>query len=119
MTLFPALASPIDVTTGHGCWPPTGYLPPGPTAGTSGSSSNVIINGLFTHRVGDLTIPHLCTPVDLHPDVISNGENTVLVNKAPIAIQGLSILAPAGLVSGQAATTVHVKTGAASRGLTI
>jgi len=112
MTLFAALHSPIDVTTGHGCWPPVGYLPPGPIAGTSGSSSNVIINGLFTHRVGDLTIPHFCNPLDIHPDVIINGDPTVLVNLSPIAIQGVSILAPAGLVSGQAATTVHVKSGA-------
>lgn len=114
MTLFAALASPSDVTTGHGCWPPTGYLPPGPIAFTSGSSSNVIINGLFTHRVGDLTIPHFCTPTDIHPDVIINGEPTVLINLSPVAIQGVSILAPAGMVSGQAATTVHIKSGARS-----
>jgi len=112
MTLFAALATPADVTTGHGCWPPVGYLPPGPVAFTSGSSSNVIINGLFTHRVGDLTIPHFCSPVDIHPDVIINGEPTVLVNGSPVAILGLSILAPAGMVAGQAATTVHIKSGA-------
>lgn len=118
MSLYPALNTPIDVTTGHGCWPPVGYLPPGPKIG-SGASSNVIINGWPVHRVGDLTKPHFCTPLDIHPDVILTGDPTVLVNGSPIAITGLSLLSPAGIVAGQSSIDVVVKAGNASRGLVV
>lgn len=106
MSLYPALYTSSDQTTGHGCYPPTGYLPP-----PVGASPNVMINGLLTHRVGDQTIPHLCIGPDVHPDVISTGDPTVLVNGSPIAILGLSVLAPAGVVAGYAAVDVIVKVG--------
>jgi uncharacterized Zn-binding protein involved in type VI secretion len=106
MSLFPALYAPSDVTTGHGCYPPTGYLPP-----PIGASPNVIINGLNAHRVGDTTIPHTCIGVDIHSDVIATGDPTVLVNGRPIAILGLSILAPSGVVSGYSSVNVMVKCG--------
>jgi uncharacterized Zn-binding protein involved in type VI secretion len=73
-----------------------------------------MINGAFVHHVGDTTLPHysfLPVPPDLHPDVISTGEPSVLVNGTPIAIQGLSFLAPAGLVAGLAAVDVVVRIG--------
>lgn len=106
MSLFPALYAPSDVTTGHGCFPPVGYLPP-----PVGASPNVIINGLNSHRVGDVTNPHTCSGADIHSDVISTGDPTVLVNGRPIAIIGLSILSPAGVVAGYGAVNVLVKCG--------
>lgn len=113
MSLFPALYSPDDQTTGHGCFPPTGYLAP-----PVGASPNVIINGLPAHRVGDVTIPHTCSGADIHSDVIATGDPTVLVNGSPIAILGLSILAPSGVVSGYAAVDVIVKVGALNNATT-
>jgi uncharacterized Zn-binding protein involved in type VI secretion len=86
-----------------------GYQPP-----PVGASPNVIINGSLAHRVGDLTFPHyafLPVPPDLHPDVIATGDPTVLVNGRPIAIVGLSILAPSGVVAGYGAIDVIVKCG--------
>lgn len=116
MSLYPALYTPADVTSGHGAWPPVGYREP-----PIGASPDVFINGANAHRVGDLTLTHysrLPVPPDLHFDVISTGENSVLVNGFPIAIQGLSILAPsdisggfAGFVSGFAAIDVIVRVG--------
>lgn len=106
MSLFPALYAPEDVTSGHGCWPPVGYAPP-----PVGASPNVLINGLPVHRVGDVTLPHLCTGPDLHPDVISTGYPKVLVNGTPIAINGMSVLAPSGVVNGLASVNVICKPG--------
>lgn len=109
MSLYPALYTPADVTSGHGPWPPVGYTPP-PT----GASPDVFINGANAHRVGDTTLPHyayLPVPVDLHFDVISTGDDSVLVNGTPIAIQGLSFLKPSGVVGGLAAVDVIVKVG--------
>ena len=107
MSLFPALYSPADITPGHGCWFPVGYVPP-----PVGASANVIMNSLPVHRVGDLTIPHFCTKEDIHPDVIATGYLPVLVNRRPVAIAGVSILAPAGIVQGFQAVTVICGTGA-------
>jgi len=106
MSLFPALYAPSDVTTGHGPYPPVGYLPP-----PVGASPNVMINGLLAHRVGDVTIPHACIGPDIHSDVIATGDPTVLVNGTPIAIVGLSYLAPSGVVAGLSSIDVIVKCG--------
>ena len=103
MSVFPALYTPADVTSGHGCFPPVGYLPP-----PIGASSNVFIHLAPVHRVGDLTIPHLCSGPDIHPDVIATGFPTVLVNTRPVALFGASILAPAGIVAGLSAINVYV-----------
>lgn len=109
MSVFPALYTPADVTTGHGCFPPTGYLPP-----PVGASSDVFIHLAPVHRVGDVTIPHLCSGPDIHPDVIATGFPTVLVNTKPIALFGASILAPGGIVAGLSAINVYVGSGTAS-----
>lgn len=106
MSLFPALYTLGDLTTGHGCFPPTGYLPP-----PVGASPNVRMNGAFVHRVGDVTKPHTCSGADIHSDVIATGDPTVLVNGRPVAIIGLSILTPAGVVSGYGSVNVIVKCG--------
>lgn len=106
MSLRPALYSTADQTTGHGYWSPVGFLEP-----PIGASINVKINGLNAHHVGNVTIPHTMLGPDLHPDVISTGYPTVLVNKTPIAIPGLSLLKPGGIVTGFAAINVLVAPG--------
>lgn len=114
----PALASPIDFTTGHGVWGPVGFLPP-----PAGMSPNVIINGRPVHKVGDTTFPHfalipLPPPAgDLHPDTIITGSPTVMVNGTPMAVIGsdlISVFGPAGKVTGQGAFTVVVDSGITS-----
>lgn len=109
MSLYPALYTPADVTSGHGPWPPVGYQPP-----PIGASPNVMMNGAFVHRVGDLTLPHYAyipAPPDLHPDAITTGEPTVIVNGTPVAIQGVSFLSPAGVVAGLATADVICRVG--------
>jgi len=110
LSTTPALSSPLDMTTGHGPWPPVGFLPP-----PVGASANVIINGRNVHKVGDKTLPHFALlPVspDLHPDTISTGSPTVMVNGTPMAVVGSllvgSPVGPAGMVSGFGALTVVV-----------
>ena len=108
MGLKPALYQAGDNTTGHGPYPPVGYLV------GAGQSPNVYIDGKLVHKVGDKTFPHYANlvPPDIHTDTIATGIPTVLVNGAPIAIAGQSLLAcpfgPAGVVGGVAASTVTV-----------
>lgn len=101
----PALYTPFDMTTGHGPWPPVGYI---------GASPNVQINGRFVHKVGDTTLPHyanLPVPPDLHSDTISTGSPTVMVNGTPMAVIGSQLtspVGPAGTVAAFGAFTVVV-----------
>lgn len=101
----PALYTPFDMTTGHGPWPPVGYI---------SASPNVMINGRFVHKVGDTTLPHyaaLSIPPDLHSDTISTGSPTVMVNGTPMAVIGsllTSPVGPAGVVAAAGAFTVVV-----------
>ena len=107
MGLRPALYNPSDLTTGHQCWPPVGYLPP-----PLGASPNVLMNSSLVHKVGDSTIIHSCPTIPFipHPDIISTGFPTVLVNGTPVALQGTSVLTslgvPTGIVAGLATTNV-------------
>jgi len=109
LSTTPALSMVLDMTTGHGPWPPVGFLPP-----PVGASANVIINGRNVHKVGDTTLPHfalLPTPPDLHFDTISTGSPTVVVNGTPMAVIGSllgSPVGPAGIVTGFGALTVVV-----------
>lgn len=96
MSIYPALYSPADLTTGHDVFPPTGFLPPG-----KGCSPDVVINGSFVHRAGDTTILHVASSGLLpppHTDTIRTGYPTVLVNVGrgggPIASLALSVLTP-------------------------
>ena len=120
LSTTPALSSPLDMTTGHGPWPPVGYIPTVPTppgadkAVPTGASPNVIINGRNVHNVGNVTLPHFAlipSPPDLHSDSISTGSPTVMVNGTPMAVIGSllgSPVGPAGMVAGQGALTVVV-----------
>ena len=105
---IPALQTPEDMTSGHGPWPPVGYLPP-----PVGSSTSVFINKRSVHKVGDTTIPHFSMPSDVHSDVITTGSATVFVNQKPMAVIGsllTCIYGPAGVVAAFGATSVFVDT---------
>ena len=103
---IPALYTPEDMTSGHGPWPPTGYLPP-----PVGASLNVFINQRNVHKVGDTTLPHFNMIQDIHSDTISTGSATVFVNGTPMAIIGSEltcIYGPAGIVAAFGATSVFL-----------
>ena len=65
-----AVRSPIDVSTGHGCFPSKKSI---------SGSPNVIINGYQSHRVGDPWEIHCCGPV-CHDSIQDTGSPNVLVN---------------------------------------
>lgn len=103
---IPALYTPQDITSGHGPWPPVGYLPP-----PKGASGDVFINGKNVHRVGDKTLPHQHLPPDIHSDTISTGSRSVYVNKQPMAIIGSQLISqfgPAGQVAAFGANSVFL-----------
>lgn len=83
-TLRPMSRKP-DITTGHGCWAPS----KGITA-----STNVFINGLPAHKVGDTFTPHTCGK-DVHSDVASVGATKVFVNGSPAMRLGDQLSPPA------------------------
>jgi uncharacterized Zn-binding protein involved in type VI secretion len=102
----PALYTPEDMTSGHGPWPPVGYIAP-----PQGASEDVFINGKNVHRVGDKTIVHQHLPPDVHNDSISTGSPTVFVNKKPMAFIGsllISRFGPAGQVAALGANSVFI-----------
>jgi uncharacterized Zn-binding protein involved in type VI secretion len=102
----PALYVPVDMTSGHGPWPPVGYIAP-----PQGASDNVFINGKNVHRVGDETIVHTHLPPDVHTDKIFTGSPTVFVNKKPIAIVGSQLISkfgPSGQVAALGANSVFI-----------
>ncbi len=67
----PVSRAPVDVCTGHGCFPPRN---------TASGSPNVITNGYQTMRIGDPYQPHGCPPSPPHGGVAAGGSGTVLVN---------------------------------------
>lgn len=71
-----------DSSTGHGCYPPKS---------NTSASSDVIINGLGAHRVGDGWLPHGCGVCIPHGSSQASGSNNVLVDGLPLARIGDSI----------------------------
>jgi uncharacterized Zn-binding protein involved in type VI secretion len=62
-----------DFCSGHGCYPPR----PNDEA-----SSDVFVNGLGVHRLGDHWVVHCCQN-DCHDGVAATGSPTVFVNGQP------------------------------------
>jgi len=84
-----------DITTGHGCWPPS----VGITA-----SPNVIVDGLNAHIVGDQFTPHTCGN-DVHNDTAAVGSTKVFINGKPAMRLGDS-LQPGAALMAQSSWTV-------------
>ena len=81
-----------DICTGHGCWPPRPNV---------SASSNVIVNGIGAHRVGDAWAPHTCPAIpETHGSVQASGSPNVIVNGVPVARIGDSIACGSSNASG-------------------
>lgn len=72
---MPALSYLGVKDTGHGCYPPRANVGP--------SASNVYVNGIAVHIVGD-TYPTHCCGVTCHDGTLSSGSSTVYVNGQPV-----------------------------------
>jgi uncharacterized Zn-binding protein involved in type VI secretion len=64
-----------DTCTGHGCFPPRA---------NDEASSDVFVNGIGAHRVGDHWVVHCCGP-SCHDSNMAQGSGTVFVNGKPLA----------------------------------
>lgn len=72
-----------DICTGHGCWPPRP---------NTSASSDVFVNGIGVHRVGDAWAAHTCPSIpQTHASVQASGSGTVSVNGKPVARVGDSV----------------------------
>jgi uncharacterized Zn-binding protein involved in type VI secretion len=69
---MPAACRLGDLCTGHGCWP---------TRPNSSASSDVFVNDVGSHRVGDLWQPHSCRTT--HDGIAISGSPDVFVNDKP------------------------------------
>lgn len=74
---MPASVRLHDICTGHGCFPPR----PNATA-----STNVFINNLGSHKVGDSWLSHCCN--GCHDGVQGSGSPNVYVNTLAMARVG-------------------------------
>jgi len=86
-----------DICSGHGCFPPR--------AGTD-ASSNVRINGIFAHRLGDGWNTHCCPKQGCHPSNIGGGSGTVRINGKAAARIGDSVAC--GSVIAQGSSNVFI-----------
>lgn len=75
---MPAAVRHTDICTGHGCF--------GPRPNIS-ASSNVFVNGLGSHRVGDGWAVHCCG-IPCHGSSQATGSPNVFVNGIPHARVG-------------------------------
>ncbi len=67
---MPAVARLGDKCSGHGCFPPRA---------NDSASSDVFVNGIGAHRVGDTWVEHTCNK-KTHDSTLSVGSSTVFVN---------------------------------------
>lgn len=70
-----------ESATGHGCFPPTTV---------TGTSSDVMINGMPAMTQGDPMTPHTCVtkPYPTHGSTVSGGSSSVFINGKPAARTG-------------------------------
>ena len=78
---MPGIVRLGDGCSGHGCHPPRV---------NDSASSNVFINGLGAHRVGDHWVTHCCGN-NCHDGTMSGGSGKVFVNGKPLARVGDAI----------------------------
>jgi len=87
---MPAVARLGDTCTGHGCFPPRA---------NDEASTDVFINGLGAHRVGDHWQTHCCGP-SCHDSTLAAGSATVFVNGKPLGRIGDAIACGSAVASG-------------------
>jgi len=71
-----------DICTGHGCYPARANI---------SASSDVFVNGLGVHRVGDSWSAHSCPDTPPHGSTQASGSGSVFVNGKAVARVGDSI----------------------------
>lgn len=89
--------------TGHGCWPPRIGIT---------FSTNVRINGLGAHRVGDAWNVHCCPSDGCHPGIVKSGAANVYINGRPAARIGDSIACGSLLAMGSPNVNIGASMGA-------
>lgn len=75
---MPAAVRLNDICSGHASFPPRNNV---------AASTDVLINGMGAHRVGDGWAVH-CDPTSCHAGVEASGSGTVFVNGKPLARVG-------------------------------
>jgi uncharacterized Zn-binding protein involved in type VI secretion len=78
---MPSITRLGDQCTGHGCFPPRPNV---------AASSDVFVNGIGAHRVGDGWATHCCGP-SCHNSTAAAGSSTVFVNGRALMRIGDSI----------------------------
>jgi len=80
---MPGVVRLTDICSGHGCWPSRGNV---------SASTDVFVNSLGAHRVGDGWAAHTCPPIpETHSSSQATGSPTVFVNGVALARIGDSI----------------------------
>jgi len=79
---MPAITRLGDMSTGHGSWPPRP---------STAASSDVFVNGIAVHRVGDSWAVHCNTKPSCHAGTLASGSGGVFVNGQPVGRIGDSI----------------------------
>ena len=79
---MPAVTRIGDVTTGHGCFPPTTII--------SSASPSEFVDGLAIARVGDRILPHTCGK-NTHDGVVAAGSTSYQSDGVAVAFIGAPI----------------------------
>lgn len=87
-----------DICTGHGCFPSRNNV---------GASSNVIINGLGAHRVGDPWAAHCCPGSGCHGSIQASGSPNVITNGVPQARIGDNVACGSSNATGSSNVIVN------------
>jgi len=88
---MPATCRLGDTCTGHAGFPPRP---------NDAASSNVFINGLGAHRVGDHWVTHCDPTPSCHDSSLASGSGTVYVNGVPLGRIGDSIACGSTVATG-------------------
>lgn len=78
-----------DIGGQHQCWPARSNI---------SGSTNVFINGIPAHRLGDAWAPHTCQTT--HSGSLASGSNKVYVNGLPLGRIGDAISCGGSVMTG-------------------
>lgn len=92
------VAQLTNMTTGHGCWPPTMIAQ---------ACGTVIVESLPAATIGHMAIPHVCTviPFPVHPLSIAQGSSNIIAEGAPLARMG-DMMSCSDMIAQSAATVI-------------
>jgi uncharacterized Zn-binding protein involved in type VI secretion len=80
---MPGIVRLGDVCSGHSCWP---------SRPNNQASSNVFVNSLGCHRVGDSWAMHCCPSIpECHSSTAATGSSTVFANGKSVCRAGDSV----------------------------